>query len=248
MTIRRDLDRLETEGLIRRTHGGAVTESLGEVELDFTARRNQNARAKRQIGQAAAALVREGDVIFLDAGSTLIAMAEFLVGKRLTVVTHSLPIADRLAGRDGIEVFLLGGQVRRDLMSVVGYRAEESLASFRLDKAFLGTAASTFSAASITRRPRRSRSRNWPPAWRRRSSSWPTAARSAGRALSISCPSPRSICSLPTAGPVLRPGFSATGSKPALRAAHAPAPRLGKRKGKNLVIVERTETVSAKGM
>ena len=140
MTIRRDFDRLEAEGLIRRTHGGALTESLGLIDLDYTARRNQNARAKRQIGQAAAALRRDGDVVFLDAGSTTLAMAEFLVGKQLTVVTHSLPIADKLAGREGIEVFLLGGQVRRDLMSVVGYRTEESLATFRLDRAFLGTA------------------------------------------------------------------------------------------------------------
>jgi DeoR/GlpR family transcriptional regulator of sugar metabolism len=140
MTIRRDLDRLEAEGMIRRTHGGAVTESVGLVDLDYAARRNQNARAKRRIGQAAAALVQDGEVIFLDAGSTVLAMAEFLVGKRLTVVTHSLPIVDKLAGREGIEVFLLGGQVRRDLMSCVGYRVDESLATFRLDRAFLGTA------------------------------------------------------------------------------------------------------------
>jgi DeoR family transcriptional regulator of aga operon/DeoR family fructose operon transcriptional repressor len=140
MTIRRDLDRLGAEGLIRRTHGGAITESLGLVDLDYAARQNQNARAKRQIGQAAATLVHDDDVIFLDAGSTVLAMTKFLAGKRLTVVTHSLPIADRLAGREGIEVFLLGGQVRRDLMSAVGYRVEESLVTFRLDKAFLGTA------------------------------------------------------------------------------------------------------------
>lgn len=140
MTIRRDLDRLQEEGLIRRTHGGAITESLSLVELDYFARRNQNARAKRQIGQAAATLVRDDDIIFLDAGSTVLAMTECLVGKQLTIITHSLPIADKLAGREGIEVHLLGGQVRRDLMSTVGYRVEESLATFRLDKAFLGTA------------------------------------------------------------------------------------------------------------
>jgi len=140
MTIRRDLDRLEAEGLIRRTHGGAVSESLGLVDLDYAARRGQNAKAKRQIGEAAAALVHDGEVIFLDAGSTVLAMAEFLVHKRITVVTHSLPIVEKLAGREGIELFFLGGQVRRDLMSAVGFRAEETLATFHLDKAFLGTA------------------------------------------------------------------------------------------------------------
>ena len=140
MTVRRDLNELENEGLIRRTHGGAVSETLGQIDLDYCARRTQHARAKRQLGAAAAELVRPGDIIFLDAGTTVLAMAEFLSSiNPLTVVTHSLPVVDRLSGREGIDVFLLGGQVRRDLMSVVGYRAEEHLASFRIGKSFLGT-------------------------------------------------------------------------------------------------------------
>jgi DeoR/GlpR family transcriptional regulator of sugar metabolism len=140
MTVRRDLNALENEGLIRRTHGGAVSETLGQIDLDYSARRTQHARAKRQIAAAAAELVHAGDVVFLDAGTTVLAMTEFLSAiNPLTVVTHSLPVVDRLAGRDGIDVFLLGGLVRRDLMSVVGYRAEEHLASFRIDTCFLGT-------------------------------------------------------------------------------------------------------------
>jgi DeoR family transcriptional regulator, fructose operon transcriptional repressor len=140
MTIRRDLDRLENEGLIRRTHGGALTESLSQIDLDYSARVSRNARTKRRIGRAAADLVSNGDLIFLDAGSTVLSMTDFLDRKSLTVVTHSLPVVERLAGRDNVSVFLLGGQVRRDLMSVVGYRAEEFLSTFRIDKAFLGTA------------------------------------------------------------------------------------------------------------
>ena len=140
MTIRRDLNVLESEGLIRRTHGGAVTESIGQVDLDYVARRAQHAVAKRQIGAAAAAHVKDGDIIFLDAGTTVLAMTEHLLHRRnLTVVTHSLAVVDQLNGREGIALFLLGGQVRRDLMSVVGFQAEEFLASFALDKAFLGT-------------------------------------------------------------------------------------------------------------
>jgi len=128
MTVRRDLNELENEGLIRRTHGGAVSETLGQIDLDYSARRTQHARAKRQIGAAAAELVRPGDVIFLDAGTTVLAMTEFLTSLNpLTVVTHSLTVVERLGGREGIDVFLLGGQVRRDLMSVVGYRAEDLL-------------------------------------------------------------------------------------------------------------------------
>ncbi len=141
MTVRRDLDQLETEGLIRRTHGGALTEALGQVDLAYAARSRQSARAKRQIGRAAAELVQDGEVVFIDAGTTALAMAEFLAARRgLTIVTHSLPVAERLAGCAGVEVFLLGGQVRHTFMSVVGYRTEESLATFRFDRAFLGTA------------------------------------------------------------------------------------------------------------
>ncbi len=140
MTIRRDLNVLESEGLIRRTHGGAVTESIGQVDLDYVARRTQQGAAKRQIGEAAANFVKDGDVIFLDAGTTVLAMTEYLLHRQnLTVVTHSLTVVDRLNGRDGIELFLLGGQVRRDLMSVVGFQTEESLATYALDRAFLGT-------------------------------------------------------------------------------------------------------------
>ena len=140
MTIRRDLSRMEEQGLIRRTHGGAITRYLGQIDLDYAVRLKQNAQAKRQIGHAAAEMVREGQTVFLDAGTTVLATAEFLAKRKgLTVVTNSLPAVDRLAGRDGIELFVLGGQVRRDLMSVVGYRTEEFLASFRLDIAFLGT-------------------------------------------------------------------------------------------------------------
>lgn len=140
MTVRRDLNELEDGGLIRRTHGGAVSERVGQVDLAYAARRSQHARAKRQIGAAAAQLVRPGDVVFLDAGTTVLAMTEFLAATGpLTVVTHSLTVVERLSGREGIDVFLLGGKVRRDLMSVVGYRAEEHLASFRIDTSFLGT-------------------------------------------------------------------------------------------------------------
>ena len=140
MTIRRDLNVLESEGLIRRTHGGAVTESIGQVDLDYVARRTQHAVAKRQIGEAAATFVKDGDVIFLDAGTTVLAITEYLLHRQsLTVVTHSLTVVDRLNGREGIELYLLGGQVRRDLMSVVGFQTQEFLATYALDKAFLGT-------------------------------------------------------------------------------------------------------------
>lgn len=142
MTIRRDLAQLEEHGQIRRTHGGAmaISENLGEISLDYQIRQRQNAQIKRLIAHAAADLVESGDVIFLDAGTTVLAMTEFLAKREsLTIVTHSLPVAEKMSGRPGINVFLLGGLVRHDLMSTIGHQTEDFLSSFRVDKAFIGT-------------------------------------------------------------------------------------------------------------
>ena len=141
MTVRRDLDHLEAKGLIRRTHGGAVSEMYSQIELDYRIRQKHNARAKRQIASAAVGMIQDGEVIYLDAGTTVLAMAPLLIGRKaLTIVTPSIPLATELAEAPGIETILLGGQMRRDLRAVVGHIAEECLASFRLDKAFLGAA------------------------------------------------------------------------------------------------------------
>lgn len=141
MTIRRDLDELERQGSIRRTHGGAVSEHFTQIELDFRFRQKEQPDVKRRLAGAAAALVEDGETIFLDAGTTIAAMVPFLLDRRgLTVVTHSLPVARDLAGRPGICTILLGGQIRHSLFATVGHIAEDTLRMFKLDKAFLGTA------------------------------------------------------------------------------------------------------------
>lgn len=143
MTIRRDLDDLERRGLIRRIHGGAVADPAAEHQsIDFKVRRGQAAAAKAVIARAACERVRDGQVVFLDAGTTVLAMADGLVGRRqLTVLTPSLPLATSLAGREGITVILLGGTVRPDLLSVIGPTTEQNLQAFHLDLAVLGTGA-----------------------------------------------------------------------------------------------------------
>src|SRR3989338_880458 len=72
MTIRRDFDKLEAEGLIRRAHGGAIAEHRTQVELDYRARQQRRAQEKMRIGQVASSLVQEGQSVFLDAGTTLL--------------------------------------------------------------------------------------------------------------------------------------------------------------------------------
>jgi DeoR/GlpR family transcriptional regulator of sugar metabolism len=140
MTIRRDLDHLEGRGLIRRTHGGAVSGQVSELSIDFRVRSRQHADAKARVARAACERVGDGQIVYLDAGTTVMAMADGLAGRRdLTVVTPSLALANGLAPHAGISVILLGGAFRPDLMSVVGPLAEQTLASFHLDLAVLGT-------------------------------------------------------------------------------------------------------------
>lgn len=146
MTIRRDFDLLESRGLIRRYHGGAVGSAANATNMpvfsiDFEVRRGQQAVAKTRIAQAACSHLQDGQVVFLDAGTTVLAMAEFLVKRSgLTVITPSLPLASALASNPGLSVILLGGGLRADLLSTVGPLAEQTLENFAIDVAVFGAA------------------------------------------------------------------------------------------------------------
>jgi DeoR family fructose operon transcriptional repressor len=140
MTVRRDLERMEAEGLVRRTPGGAMAESKNRVGIDFIARQQENPAEKEQIGQLAAGLVQEGQTIFLDAGTTVFAMARYLRNfQRLQIVTNSLPLQAKLIETTDLEVFLVGGQVRKHTVSLVGTLAADNLSNLRFDQVFLGT-------------------------------------------------------------------------------------------------------------
>lgn len=110
-TIRRDLEALDLSGAIKRTHGGAVC--TGEVRsmpaLDDRA--TAEAPEKRAIGRAAAAMIRDGDTVLLDGGTTTLEVARALVGRPVQVVTNSLPIAGLLAASKETDLILIGGYV-----------------------------------------------------------------------------------------------------------------------------------------
>ena len=140
MTTRRDFDKLEAEGLIRRAHGGAIAEHRTQVELDYRARQQRRSPEKMHIGQIAASLVEEGQSIFLDAGTTVLAMVKFLKQmKNLRIVTSSLPVQMELVNYPNINVILIGGQIFPHTMSYVGPLALENIQAMRFDWAFLGT-------------------------------------------------------------------------------------------------------------
>src|SRR5581483_4887555 len=139
VTIRKDLETLHTQGLVHRTHGGALTAQAGAL-LDPSLREKEklHRKDKQRIGEAAAALVKEGESVVLDSGSTTTAIARALKGfRRLTVITNAVNIAAELAGTS-IEVILTGGTLRENSFSLVGPLAEETLRRLSADILFLG--------------------------------------------------------------------------------------------------------------
>jgi len=142
MTIRRDLDVLENQGLLRRVHGGAVSRRGRSYEPPFMLRTSENLENKIRISQAAASLIQNGDSITLDVGTTTLEIARHLQNKQdLTVITPSLQIANELINHPGIRLILTGGILRIGELSMVGHLAERIFEDFFVDKLFLGAGA-----------------------------------------------------------------------------------------------------------
>jgi DeoR/GlpR family transcriptional regulator of sugar metabolism len=139
MTVRRDLDRMERTGLARRTHGGAVLADRLAFELDFSGRRQTNRSAKRAIAAEAAKLVKAGDRLILDAGTTTLELACLLREiPDLTIITPSLAVASELQFAERIQTVLLGGVLRRGSPDLTGEVTEAVLDMFAVDMAFQG--------------------------------------------------------------------------------------------------------------
>ncbi|MFC4786661.1 DeoR/GlpR family DNA-binding transcription regulator [Nocardioides sp. MAHUQ-72] len=141
-TVRRDLSTLERMGLVRRVHGGAVpAHSLAVIESGLVERDAANTSEKDQIAKASLELLPPaGSTVLIDAGSTTSRLASLLPRDlRLTVVTHAVPVAARLAGNPQIELHLLPGRVRSTTQAAVGPETVTALANLRVDLVFLGT-------------------------------------------------------------------------------------------------------------
>lgn len=146
-TIRRDLAGLETKGLLKRVYGGAVAiEPLMyepfKYESSFQKNIEQFPTEKQRIGQAAADLVQEGELISLMSGTTSMYLARALRDRtNITVLTNTVNIAMELNGREGITVLMTGGVLRGNYFSLVGPLAELSLNQIYVDKVFIGMTA-----------------------------------------------------------------------------------------------------------
>lgn len=141
-TARRDLETLASKGKVQRVHGGAIALTQAPPEQPILQRQDEQPQEKLRIGQAAAALVHDGETVFLGSGTTVLEAARTLRGRRnLTVITNSLPVVNALAGAEGITVICLGGMLRDSELSFIGHITEQTLAEVRADKVFIGTRA-----------------------------------------------------------------------------------------------------------
>lgn len=138
MTIRRDLAKLEEEGLVIQEYGGAVLNTGSMFEYNMNMKQCEYQEEKIRIAKACAAYIKEGDTIFLDAGTTVCELARVLTSfKNIIVMTHSLLAANILAGAD-VEVIMCPGRFRAKSMAYMGQLTDQFLTSFRIDKLFLG--------------------------------------------------------------------------------------------------------------
>ena len=139
MTIHRDLNKLQQQGHIERTYGGAVPAERMEFEFDFASRRASNQKAKKAIAQEALKFVQPGQRLILDTGTTTLELAYLLKDfENLTVITPSLAVASVLQFSSGIQTVLLGGIIRKGSPDLTGVVAEKVLDMFMVDIAFQG--------------------------------------------------------------------------------------------------------------
>lgn len=135
-TIRRDLEKLEQEGLAKKTYGGAVLNESFNTDLPYTVRKKANVDGKQMIAEKIAAMIEDGDHIMLDASSTALFIAKRMKDKKnITVITNSVEILLELSDRTGWKILSTGGRLKEGGLALVGYQAERMISTFHVDYA-----------------------------------------------------------------------------------------------------------------
>lgn len=154
VTIRKDLDDLDRQGLLQRTFGGAVFSHRSRFNRSFLERTSQHLREKRAIAAAALEYIKDGDTIILDAGTTTLALAQLLKQhvKSAFIITCSVPVALEVSSA-GYDILLLGGMIRNKSLALLGRETLWMLDRYRADKAFLGSSGFTVEKGHTTPNP-----------------------------------------------------------------------------------------------
>lgn len=148
MTIRRDLKYLETLGILNLVSKGAILNSFNDFDsIDDTlkTRTMQNINEKKIIAKYACDFIEDGDIIFLDASTTVYEMCPHLIDKNITIVTNSIRIAQYFNTVKNITIILTGGMLRYATLSLIGVDSEESLNKYNTNKVFMSSKAISLS-------------------------------------------------------------------------------------------------------
>jgi DeoR family transcriptional regulator, fructose operon transcriptional repressor len=140
ITIRRDLAAMAKKGLLFRTHGGAMRMELAKdpEPISFRGKAAQNLELKTYICEIASKFILDGDVIFLDCGSTVFQLCQFIKNKKIKVITNSLPILYELLSTE-VSISLIGGEVDHERQATHGKTALEQIEKYQATKAFIST-------------------------------------------------------------------------------------------------------------
>lgn len=138
-TIRRDLEKLENDGLVIKSYGGAVLNEHSIFDLPYNVRKNQQITEKQQIANLIADTIRDGEAIMLDASSTSVYIAKKLKEnkKKLTVITNSVEVLVELYDMSEWNVISTGGVSRQKSFALVGPHADELISSYHVEKAII---------------------------------------------------------------------------------------------------------------
>src|ERR1700743_1859024 len=137
ITIRRDLNQMAADGLLYRTHGGAMKVDPLQVPHNFMNKAAKNVEAKDKICRAAANQINHGDIIFMDCGSTVFRLCQFIKSKKIKVITNSIPVVYELQN-SLVSLNIIGGEFNTKRQAVHGKIADEHIARYKATKAFLG--------------------------------------------------------------------------------------------------------------
>lgn len=138
-TIRRDLSELEDNGLLIRTHGGAIKNMATKNLFNYNIKINQNTEKKAYICKVASKFIKEGDIIFIDCGSTISFLSKYISKMKITVITNSLPVVSQLIYFDNIKLIVIGGEVLTERKAIYGPSAERVISYYHANKAFIGS-------------------------------------------------------------------------------------------------------------
>ncbi|KKL51276.1 hypothetical protein LCGC14_2297100, partial [marine sediment metagenome] len=139
VTIRNDLNELDEKGLLVRSRGGAVASNRLTQELSLKEKHDANRGIKERLGKFAASLIKDGESIILDSGTTTEEVAKNLTNHHgVVVMTNGLNVAHSLLNASSVEVLMTGGTLRKKSLSFYGRQAEQHLQQYHFDKLILG--------------------------------------------------------------------------------------------------------------